>query len=80
MAHLNTSFSSNTKFNMINQIPCSLFLEKNSILNYSNNPCEICKKYDPIFLLTCGRCGLVVHNYCYDIEIFKEPWICQSCY
>lgn len=66
---------------IVSQIPSKLFLEQNPQLtvNIKSTVCEVCLIDDPIFLLKCDMCGILIHNYCYDIQVFQDPWICQGC-
>ena len=75
MDNLATFYSSECKNTLINSIPCKLFLEQTPQLAaaFSNNLCEVCNKDDQILLLNCEICGVIIHNYCYDIETFSQP-------
>lgn len=42
--------------------------------------CEICHQNDPILLIACGICKIIVHNYCYGTDAFSKYWICHPCY
>ena len=81
MHPFSTYYTSSSDVPIINEVPYKLFLESNPklTLTVGSTFCEICSGDDPILLLNCEVCGVVVHNYCYGVQIIARPWICQAC-
>lgn len=74
-------YTSSFPLPLINQNPCKLFndLEKQQENSKTYKVCEICQKDEKVFLQTCITCHTTVHNHCYQLEAFQDPWQCQSC-
>lgn len=46
--------------------------------------CDICNRdveFDGVRLLCCARCGVTVHDTCYDATVHEPgtPWLCEAC-
>jgi PHD-finger len=46
--------------------------------------CDVCDRdieFDGVRLLCCARCGVTVHNTCYDVHSHdpEEAWLCEPC-
>jgi PHD-finger/PHD-zinc-finger like domain len=46
--------------------------------------CHVCDRdieFESVRLLTCARCGVTVHNTCYDVRNYTDgaAWLCEPC-
>lgn len=81
MEHNESYYTGFDEIPLISHAPFKLLARENpdSQIFGNKDKCEVCDEDCAILLMTCSICGVNVHNYCYDMQAFFTPWICQAC-